>query len=195
VSPAGGTPAAPTPDEASQEALRKRAKAAEAKAAELERQARLRAELDSPAAGFPPPVTPAPPKPVEPPKEPEADAVIGWLVKRAVANRKAIYALVAAMGIGGGGVAIKTATEKPQPPPLTMAQLEQALEKQRTRKGGTDDMVRMLNEQLQVTKCLRRKVTQIGESVLPAPDHMGNVRKPQPFEDDCPDSPKPLPEP
>jgi len=190
-------------------ALRARAEAAEKrdaekrdKLAELERQQRVQAEARSPAT-FPPavaPPAPTPPAPTPPAApavvaEPATEAVIEWLVKRAVANRKAIYALVAALGLGGGGALIKTANDKPAPPALTKADLDAAFDRFRTRKGGTDDQTRMLNEQLQLTKCLRRKVKQIGESVLPAPDHMGSQRKPQPFEDDCEDSPRPLPDP
>ncbi len=188
-------PPSATPDAAALAASRADGERLRLKVAELEWDARAAAEVKQ--ASFPPPVKPSPvPVPtVVASKEPETEAVIGWLVKRAVANRAAIYALVAALGVGGGGVAIKQATDKPKPEPVTMAQLEQALDKQRTRKGGSDDQTRALNDLLDLAKCQRRKITQIGKSMLPAPDHVGTASKVQPFDDDCPDPPRRLPDP
>jgi hypothetical protein len=125
------------------------------------------------------------------------DAAIRKLVKasvNAVIRKIGLpAALVAMLGLGGTGY--KVATDKPTPPALTAAQLDASLDKLKTGRGGLNDLVRATNENLQLSKCLRRKVNEIGGALLPAPDRMGPARKAQPYEDDCQDSPRPLPEP
>jgi biotin carboxylase len=126
-----------------------------------------------------------------------SDEAVGKLVKasvNALAKKIGLPAvLIAMLGLGGAGY--KVATDKPTPPALTAAQLDERLERLHTRKGGLHDLVRSTNAQLYVTKCLRRKMNEIGGALLPAPDRMGPARRPQPFDDDCPDSARPLPEP
>lgn len=175
------------PEQAAVEALRRRAEAAEAKAADADR---LRRERDEARAATTPTIAPESHHGL-------SDETIGKLVRELggiLAKKIGLPAALLAM-LGGGGYAMHAASEKPAPPPLTAAQLDAAIDKLRTRKGGLDDVTRAVNDLAQVSKCTRRKVTQIGESVLPAPDHMGAQRKPQPFEDDCPENPKPLPDP
>lgn len=122
---------------------------------------------------------------------------IGKLVKASVsALVKKVglpAAFIAMLGIGGAGY--KVATDKPAPPALTAAELDDRLDKLKTRKGGLDDLARATNEGLQLSKCLRRKVNQIGGALLPDPNKMGTALKPQPYEDDCQENPRLLPEP
>jgi hypothetical protein len=125
------------------------------------------------------------------------DAAIGKLVKSITSSVMKKLGLPAALAacLGLGGAGYKVATDKPAPPALTAAQLDSALDKLKTGRGGLNDLVRAQNENLQLSKCLRRKINEIGGALLPAPDRMGPARKAQPYEDDCQDSPRPLPEP
>jgi hypothetical protein len=170
-----------TPEQSQLQLYRKRAETAERELREArDRQSR---------SATPPGVSVAPPA--------LDDAAVGKLVKasvNALARKIGLPAvLVAMLGLGGAGY--KVATDKPAPPALTAAELDARLDKLKTRKGGLDDLVRATNEGLQLSKCLRRKVNEIGGALLPAPDRMGPARRPAPYEDDCQDSPRPLPEP
>jgi hypothetical protein len=122
------------------------------------------------------------------------DAAIGRMVKSitgAVLKRVGLpAAFIAMLGLGGAGY--KVATDKPAPPALTAEDLNRAFKPVESR---LDKLTTSTNEGLQVSKCLRRKVNQIGGALLPDPQKMGTALKPQPYEDDCPDNPRPLPEP
>jgi hypothetical protein len=122
------------------------------------------------------------------------DAAIGRMVKSitgAVLKRVGLpAAFIAMLGLGGAGY--KAATDKPAPPALTAEDLNRAFKPVESR---LDKLTTSTNEGLQVSKCLRRKVNQIGGALLPDPQKMGTALKPQPYEDDCPDNPRPLPEP
>jgi hypothetical protein len=168
-------------------------KQAELAKAELERQARVRAETDSPAS-FPPPVLGKSPQTKvttssTPPslETAQIEGALVWLTKRAVQNRKAIFGIIAALGVGGGGVAMKAANEKPQPPPVTAEQLTAAMkpisDSIKANTKATNDLIRLV-------KCLRRQQNDLGSSLLPAKDHMGSARKPQPWEDECGENPQ-----
>lgn len=142
-------------------------------------------------------------EPVAPPKtEPAAsglvsDETIGRLVREVVnALAKKVGAPAALIVlIGGGAAGFKVATDKPAPPALTLEQLDDRLGKLKTRKGGLDDIARGQNGSIKLLKCLRKKQNQIGESMLPAPDHAGAARRIAPYDDDCGDPPSLLPDP
>lgn len=122
------------------------------------------------------------------------DAAVGKLVKASVSAlvRKIGLpaAFIACLGLGGGGYAM--AVQKPPPPALTAEDLTKALRPIETR---LDRITTATNEGLQLSKCTRRKVNQIGGALLPDPQKMGTAHKPQPYEDDCPENPRLLPEP
>jgi hypothetical protein len=170
-------PPSADPKDAQIAALRARAEAAERRAAES------KAPASEPAKSQP--------------AELVSDEAIGRVVRHlGAALMKRVGAPTALLVLlGGGGYALKTANEKPAPPPVTLAELDDRLEKLKKRKGGLDDIARGQNGTIKLLKCLRRKQNQIGESMLPAPDHMGSVRKPQPYDDDCGDPPSLLPDP
>lgn len=175
-----------TPEQSQLALYRRRAEEAEARARRLEQDRQTRSA--SPPFGTP---SQAPGAAVL------DDAMIGKLVKASVSALIRKVGLPAAflvmLGLGGAGY--KVATDKPAPPALTAAELDDRLDKLKTRKGGLDDLARATNEGLQLSKCLRRKVNQIGGALLPDPNKMGPAHKPQPYEDDCPENPRRLPEP
>lgn len=149
-----------------------------ARVAELERDKRAADEVK--VASFPPPVSPAPKPATAPPAEPATDAVISWLVKRAIDNRKAIYALVAALGIGGGGAALKSATAKPasDPNPVLAARvtlIETLLKKSLDREAVKDAYI----------ECLAEQQTEYFAQLLPAADRAGSAKLPAPWVDRC----------
>jgi len=154
-----------------------------AEKAELERQKRATAEAS--VQSWPPAVTPAP-KPVAVVVEPDSSAVIAWLVKRAVANRAAIMALVAALGIGGGATAIKQATDKPGPSDAALVQAiaEQGREAALTRKqlNGILDREAASTAYLD---CLAAQYAEHFEQLLPAPDKQRSAALPRPWLDRC----------
>jgi hypothetical protein len=174
-------PVAETPDKASTLALRRRAEEAEKR--ERDALAQLEAARRSTAA---------------PASDPLGDEAIGKLVKAVVSaltKRIGLPAVLIASLAGGGGL-YKYATDKPTPPPMTAVELDARLAKFEERVGGRlDKLTTTVNDGVDLQRCLRKKTGQIGGSLLPAPDRMGSALKPQPFEDDCPDSPKRLPDP
>ena len=98
--------------------------------------------------------------------------------------------------LGGGGYAVHVANEKPVAPPVTAAELDKRLEKFEAKVvTRIDNLTTTQNGAIDVIRCVRKKTNQIGGSLLPAPDRMGAALKQSPYEDDCPDSPKKLPEP
>lgn len=123
-----------------------------------------------------------------------SDEALGKLVKSAVDTMLkrvgAPTALIAMLGVGGG--ALYKAGEGPAPVPVTIEQIDEKL-KPITLK--LDRQTTTLNEVVYLQRCQRKKIGQIGGSLLPATDRMGSALKPQPFEDDCPESPRPLVEP
>jgi hypothetical protein len=175
----------PTPELSQIAALRARAEAAEARA-------RVGAAGDTGAAGAAGAIGKTGQAGADAPIL--DDAAIGKMVKTAVsALVKKVglpAAFIACLGLGGAGY--KVATDKPMPQALTSVELNKSLE---PLSNKLDKLTIANNENLQLSKCLRRKVNEIGWALLPAPDRMGPARKPQPYEDDCLDSPKPLPEP
>jgi hypothetical protein len=173
-------PVSETPEQDALRILRARVRELEAK----DRQAR---------SASPPPLT----VPVPRSTPVLDDAAVGKLVKSITSSVMKKLGLPAALAacLGLGGAGYKVATDKPAPPALTAAQLDERLDKLRTGRGGLNDIVRATNENLELGKCLRRKVNEIGGALLPAPDRMGPARKPQPYEDDCEPSPRFLPEP
>lgn len=164
-----------TPEQLQLALYRKRAEDAEARAQRAERHA------------TPPGGTPSQAPALD-------DAAIGKLVKASVNAlvRKVGLpaAFIAMLGLGGAGY--KVATDKPAPPALTAQDLAKALHPLETR---IDKQTTSINEGLQLSKCLRRKVNQIGGALLPDPGRMGTALKPQPYEDDCQENPRLLPEP
>jgi hypothetical protein len=180
-------PLDPVPEGAAAAAARRRASELEGQLA-VERAARERAEAEAAAARA---------ATVAPTSDVLSDDVVGKLVKAVVsALTKRVggpLALLAMLGIGGAGYHV--ATDKPAPPPVTAAELDARLDKFADKIGGRlDKLTTTVNEGIDVTRCVRRKTNQIGESLLPAPDRMGAKRLPTAFEDDCPDGPKRLPE-
>ncbi len=133
-----------------------------------------------------------------PSSDPLGDEAIRKLVKAvvgAITKRFGAPAALVAMLSGGGGL-YHYATTKPAPPPLTAAEFNERLaESDRKIVGRLDGLTNAVNGNIDVTRCMRKKTNQIGESLLPAPDRMGPARRPAPFEDDCPEGPKRLPEP
>ncbi|HTJ17861.1 MAG TPA: hypothetical protein VL494_13870 [Steroidobacteraceae bacterium] len=127
-----------------------------------------------------------------------SDEHIGRFVRevtRVFLRRIGAPAALVAM-LGGGGYALKASHDKPAPPPLTAQQLDERLEKFEGKVvSRLDKLTTTTNEGIDLQRCLRKKVGQIGGSLLPAVDRMGAALKQQPFDDDCPDSPKRLPEP
>jgi hypothetical protein len=181
-------PPHPVPEGAAAAAARRRASELETRAALAEARA-AKAEADAAAARA---ATVAPAS-----GDVLSDDVVGKLVKAVVsALTKRVggpLALLAMLGVGGAGYHV--ATDKPAPPPVTAAELDARLDKFADKIGGRlDKLTTTVNEGIDVTRCVRRKTNQIGESLLPAPDRMGAKRLPTAFEDDCPDGPKRLPE-
>lgn len=134
---------------------------------------------------------------VAPPSDVLSDDFVGKLVKAVVSSlTKRVggpLALLAMLGVGGAGY--KVATDKPAPPSITAADLDARFAKFEDKVGGRlDRLTGTVNEEIDASRCVRKKTSQIGESLLPAPDRMGAKRLPSAFEDDCPDSPKRLPE-
>lgn len=172
---------AATPDKASELALRRRSEEAEKR----ERDLLVKLEAAEKRAT------------TAPASDPLGDEAIGKLVKAvvsAITKRFGAPAVLIASLLGGGYV-LKTANEKPTPPALTAVELDARLAKFEQLVGGRlDKLTTTVNEGVDLQRCMRKKTNQIGGSLLPAPDRMGSALKPQPFEDDCPDSPKRLPE-
>jgi hypothetical protein len=128
---------------------------------------------------------------------PVSDEAIGKLVREAVKSLMKRLGMPAALVacLGGGGLAVKAAVEKPEPVPVTVEQLEAALSKLKTGPSGMDAQVKVTNEAIRLLKCMRRGQNLIGESLLPSPERVGAARRMQPWEDECGENPKLLPEP
>lgn len=173
---------ASTPDAASAAALRRKLEDAERRARDAEaKQAAAEKRASSLPAG-----------------DPLGDEAVGKLVKAVVSalTKRFGAPLVLATCLAGGGYALKAANEKPAPPPLTAAEFSERVDKFETRvTGRLDSLTRSTNVTIDMTRCMRKKTNQIGESLLPAPDRMGPARRPAAYEDDCPESPGRLPEP
>lgn len=180
-------PPSQDPEAATNEALRRRAEAAEAKTAELERQARVAVETASPAT-FPPKVERRQsPAPISVP--PATDQAIGRGIRLLLG--RAWPLLLAAVGLGGGATAVLKPTAQPEKVDATAVRVtnaERAIDAQAKRTQAVEDYAREL---ARVNRCLRRQQGRVNESAMPAPDHMGSARRPEPWVDDCPDDPKP----
>lgn len=174
-----------TPEQGSIRVLRERAEAGEERARRAEARARELEQRPAPVS------LPAASAPLD-------DAAIGKFVRQvtnAVLRKVGIPAALLVC-LGGGGALYKTATDKPTPPALTAAELDSRLSAFEGRIAKRlDKLTTNGNETIDLLRCQRKKVNQIGGSLLPAPDRMGSAYKPEPFEDDCPESPKRLPEP
>ncbi len=184
-------PPSATPDAAALVASRADAERLRTKVAELERNAR--AVADTKTVSFPPPVMPSPAPAVATSREPETEAVIAWLVKRGVANRKAIMAIIAVLGIGGGGAAIKAAADTPGP---SQEALRLSLETEQRAHGVTKAQVKgLLDREAQreaYDACRDELQEEVNKMLLPAADRVGNALPMKPWVNRC-SKLKPLP--
>lgn len=163
ATPAGGL-VAQTPDGASLEALRRRAEAAEDRAAELERRERVRAETDSPAASFPPPVQRSP-SPI-PSSTAKADQAIGLTV-RVVIGKLAPY-LVAAAGVGGGATAVLKPSAEPSKVEAILAKLEDVERNQARLEAKANGLLDREPQLTEFVECLYEQQADYFEQLLPS---------------------------
>lgn len=166
--------------------LKERAEQAK-RIAELERDARAREEVRSPAATFPPPVTPAPDKaPSSAPSK--TDAAIGKAVRTLavkLATRLGWTPLLVALGVGGAGAYVAKPAAEPARLDAALARIE-ALERQDKLRGtqlnGALDREAIVNE---FVKCLGEQQAEGFSQLLPAADKQGSAALPKPFVDKC----------
>ncbi len=180
-------PPSQSPEAASLEAVRRRAEAAEARAQEAERQ--LRVQLESKGPGpYQQPVERKPsPAPVS--VAPTTDQAIGKGLRLILGKLWPVFLAMA--GIGGGATAVLKPTAQPEKVDATAIRVtnaERAIDAEVKRTQAIEDYAREL---ARVNRCLRKQQSTVNGSILPAPDHFGAARKQQPWDDVCPDDPKP----
>jgi hypothetical protein len=168
ATPVSGTPAQ-RPDEDDHEALRRRLDAAERERDELRRQARVRAESDSPAGSFPPPVKRSPsPVPSSSPDAKLERAVGGTVVL--LAKRFGWPAIAVALGIAG--------VAKPAADPGAVQASKENTEALRAEMSVMHEQLtsalKWMAAQSVYTQCIEENLDDVGEQVLPAQDKLAN---------------------
>ncbi len=122
------------------------------------------------------------------------DAAIGKVVRTnaaRLAERFGLMPLLVVFGLGGGAAAVVRPAASPEKLDALMVrvtELETRASNEAERRARAEDYAREL---ARVTRCLRKQQAGVNASILPAPDHFGAAKKQQPWDDVCPDDPKP----